>query len=101
MTAVGETLRLKAVLFDLGGTLIKTAEISEIFRRILEVHGVKADSSRILEAHEVNEKEFDIAAGTVELGMAFWNDWNLAIINSLGIEKDAQFLARAEVLLYF
>ncbi len=93
MTVVGETLRLNAALFDLGGTLIKTAEVPEIFRRILEAHGVKADCSRILEAHKVNEKGFDIAAGTVESGMAFWNNWNLAIINSLGIEKDAQFLA--------
>lgn len=39
----GEILNFKAVLFDLGGTLIRTAEVPEIFRRILEAHGVKAD----------------------------------------------------------
>jgi len=87
-------MKLKAVLFDLGGTLIKTAEVPEIFRRILEKHGVKADFAKILEAHRANEKKFNVETGQVELGMAFWHSWNLAIVKSLGVEKDAQFLAR-------
>jgi putative hydrolase of the HAD superfamily len=86
-------MKLKAVLFDLGGTLIKTAEVPEIFRRILEKCGVKADFGQILEAHKSNEKEFDVDAGQAELGMAFWRNWNLAIVKSLGVEKDADFLA--------
>lgn len=87
-------MKLKAVLFDLGGTLIRTAEVPEIFSRILEAHGIKADPSRILEAHKANEKEFDIAACLIESGMAFWSNWNMVIIKSLGIEEDAQFLAK-------
>jgi len=87
-------MQFKAVLFDLGGTLIKTAEVPEIFRRILEKHGVKADFAQILKAHRANEKEFNVETGQVELGMAFWHNWNLAIVKSLGVEKNAQFLAR-------
>jgi putative hydrolase of the HAD superfamily len=87
-------MRLKAVLFDLGGTLIKTAEVPEIFRRILEKYGVKASFSQILEAHKANEKEFDVDTGQAELGMSFWHNWNLAIVKSLGVEKDADFLAQ-------
>ena len=33
--------KFKAVLFDLGGTIIKTLEVPEIYRKILEVYGVK------------------------------------------------------------
>jgi putative hydrolase of the HAD superfamily len=89
----GEILRLKAVFFDLGGTLIKTADVPEIFRRILWAYGVKADPSLILEAQKANEKELDIESGVIESGMAFWNSWNLAIIKRLGVERDARFLA--------
>ncbi len=36
-------MRYKAVLFDLGGTLVKTADIPEIFRRILETFGFRVE----------------------------------------------------------
>jgi putative hydrolase of the HAD superfamily len=87
-------MKFRAVLFDLGGTLIRTAEVPEIFRRILGIYGVKADFDRILEAHKTNEKEFDIEAGMVKSGMAFWHSWNMAIIKRLGVKRDVQFLAR-------
>ena len=87
-------MKFRAVLFDLGGTLIRTAEVPEIFRRILDVYGVKADFDRILEAHKANEKEFDVEAGVVKSGMAFWHSWNVAIIKRLGVKRDVQFLAR-------
>lgn len=87
-------MKFEAVLFDLGGTLIKTAEVPEIFRRILETYGVKANFDQILEAHKANEKEFDVETGQAKLGMAFWHIWNLAVIKSLGVKRDAQFLAR-------
>ena len=87
-------MKFRAVLFDLGGTLIRTAEVPEIFRRILGIYGVKADFDRILEAHKTNEKEFDIEAGTVKSGMAFWHSWNMAIIMRLDVKRDVQFLAR-------
>ena len=90
----GELMKFKAVLFDLGGTLIKTAEVPEIFRKILRTYGVKADPDQIFEAHKANEKEFDVETGQAELGMTFWHSWNLAIIKRLGVERDAQLLAR-------
>lgn len=87
-------MKFKAVLFDLGGTLIKTADVPEIFRKILRVYGVEADLDQIFAAHKANEKEFNVETGQAELGMVFWHNWNLAIIKSLGVKRDAPLLAR-------
>lgn len=87
-------LQVKAVLFDLGGTLIKTAEIPEIFRRILGTCGLTVSFDQILEAHEANKREFDATAGQIEFGNEFWNKWDLKILKRLGINKNAEFLAK-------
>jgi len=88
-----EEMKLKAALFDLGGTLVKTVEVPEIFRRILGIYGVEADLDQILEAHEANEKEFNVEIGLIELGYSFWRKWNLKLMSRLGISNDAEFLA--------
>lgn len=69
-------MQFQAVLFDLGWTLIKTAEIPEIYRRILETYGVKVSSDDILRTHRENEKEVDVVKGQIELGRDFWIRWN-------------------------
>jgi putative hydrolase of the HAD superfamily len=86
-------MKLKAVLFDLGGTLIQTIEVPQIFKRILEIYGVEADTDQILEALEANQKEFNLEEGLVELGYSFWRKWNLKLLSRLGITSDAAFLA--------
>ncbi len=85
--------RFKAVLFDLGGTLIKTLDVPKIFRRILEAHEVKVSSDKIAEAHSANQKEFDVEE-MVRFGQAFWVKWNLKILERLGIQSRKEFLAR-------
>lgn len=87
-------MKIKAVLFDFGGTLIKTVEVPEIFKRILTTYGVKVNSNQILKAHRANEKEFDVDVGQIELGENFWSKWNLKILERLGIEENAEFLAK-------
>jgi len=87
-------MKVKAVLFDLGGTLIKTAEVPEIFRRILAAYGIRVSRRDILKAHRLNQADsIDVAAGQIELGMAFWKDWNLKILEKLGIKRNSEFLA--------
>lgn len=87
-------MRVKAVLFDLGGTLTKTADIPEIIKRILEIYGVEVSSDHILEAHRANESEFDVVEGQLELGQHFWVKWNRGILGKLGIHENREFLAR-------
>lgn len=87
-------MTFKAVLFDLGGTLIQTAEIPEIFMRILETYGVKIDSNRVLEAYAANEQEFSVEDGQIELGDAFWSQYDLKLLRRLGIEDNAEYLSK-------
>jgi len=85
---------VKAVLFDLGGTLIKTAEIPRIYKRILKAHGVMVSADKIARAHRENERNVDVVEGQAKLGRAFWVRWNLGILENLGIEENVEFLAR-------
>jgi len=90
MPSVG---KFKAVLFDLGGTLVKTLDASEIYARILEVYGVKVSSDDAAKAHRENEREFDFKK-RAEFGQDFWVEWNLKILERLDIQKNREFLAR-------
>lgn len=87
-------MRVKAVLFDLGGTLIKTAEVPEIYKRILKRFGVNVTSGEILKAHRANEEEFDIAKGQLEFGQDFWIKWNLRVLERIGITENIEYLAQ-------
>ncbi len=87
-------MKYKAVLFDLGGTLVKTLDVPEIFRRILETYGFRVDADEIRKAHETNQKEMDAEAGQVKLGMAFWTKWNATILRKIGIENEADLLGQ-------
>jgi putative hydrolase of the HAD superfamily len=86
-------MKFKAVLFDLGGTLVKTVEVPQIFKRILGVYGVEVNPDQILEAHEANAKEFNVEIGLIESGYSFWRQWNLKLLSRLGISNNAEFLA--------
>lgn len=85
-------MRVRAVLFDLGQTLIKTAEVPEIYRRILETYGVNVLSDQVLEAHQANEKGFDVE-DMVEMGQDFWIKWNLKVLERVGVQENNKFLA--------
>lgn len=87
-------MKYKAVLFDLGGTLVNTVDISEIFRRILETFGFRVDVDEISKALETNRSNLDVEAGQVELGESFWTKWNANLLIEVGIESDTEHLAR-------
>ncbi|MEM1515633.1 MAG: HAD-IA family hydrolase [Thermoproteota archaeon] len=85
---------LKAVLFDLGGTLIKTAPPAEIIKRILENHSVKRSIDEIALAHkfaEDNTLPEDYNLSYYE----FWTKWNRRIFDRLGILDEDCSLARS------
>jgi len=85
--------KFKAVLFDLGGTLIKTVEIPEIFKRILEKYGVSTCSEDITKAHKESEHEFSVET-MVELKEGFWVKYNSCVLEKLGINENREFLAK-------
>jgi len=87
-------MQVKAVLFDLGGTLIKTAAIPVIYKRILETYGVKASFDGILKAHRSNERDVDVVEGQLKLGRDFWIKWNLRVLEEIGVQQNREFLAK-------
>jgi len=91
---VGIKMNVKAVLFDLGGTLVKTAEVPKIFTRILAKCGIEVDTRQVLKAQSENEKEFDMSQGQIERGENFWPEWNARILERIGIGENVQFLAK-------
>ena len=84
--------QVKAVLFDLGGTLIKTAEIPLVLKRILGDCGV------IRSLEEVSEvwKKVDEGLNFRELPVLleeFWVRWNVRILRNLGVDSGVRRLA--------
>ena len=84
---------VKAVLFDLGGTLVFTTEIPEVYRRMLEAHGIKRSLQEISNAHKETEKHLDIQKLAV-LFEEYWIRWNLQILRRLGIKENMKALAK-------
>lgn len=86
-------MQVKAVIFDLGGTLIKTADIPEIFKRILQNYGVNVPIEEIRKAHRGVE-ESEVVEGMLEGGQDFWIGWNLKVLEKVGLQADRDFLAK-------
>jgi putative hydrolase of the HAD superfamily len=84
--------QVKAVLFDLGGTLVHTTEIPKVYRRILEAHGIKRSLQDISHAHRETEEHLDIRELTL-LFEEYWIKWNLQILKRLGIKENMRVLA--------
>jgi putative hydrolase of the HAD superfamily len=82
---------IKAVLFDLGGTLIKTAPVPIIFERILLSHGIRVQGN-------VDEAFLDEVAKEMvhnyELPFRdFWRIYNAKILRKMGLSEDLEKLA--------
>ena len=85
--------KIKAVMFDLGGTIIESVEPAEVFHKILEDHGVHVSIEKIREAHRKNQSEHD-ANDMAEQGMEYWDKWNARLLRRIGIDENREMLAR-------
>ena len=86
-------MALKAVLFDLGLTLTKTASFSEIYRRILARFWVKVSTDDIVRAQKATEIEFDVADYDESRRKEIWTNYNVSILEKLGVKDKRVFLA--------
>ena len=84
---------LKAVLFDVGLTLTKTAPFPEIYRRILVRFGVKVSIGDIVRAQKATESEFDAANYPFNGRKEYWTEYNASLLEKLGIQERRIFLA--------
>jgi putative hydrolase of the HAD superfamily len=86
-------MALKAVLFDLGLTLTRTASFQEIYRQILGRFGVTASLDDIARAQETTESEVDTSTYDENRREEFWTNYNASLLKKLGITDNGVFLA--------
>lgn len=86
-------MTLKAVLFDLGLTLIHTVSFPEIYRRILAKFNVNISINDIIEAQNSTATEFDISTYNKHRREEFWVDYNVTLLKKLDIQENIVFLA--------
>lgn len=86
--------KIKAILFDMGGTLVRLESAPEIYTRILKAHGIELPIEETENAWEKAKKSLDFKR-MPELGGNFWVKINLLILENLGIKYNALPLAEA------
>lgn len=86
--------RIKAVLFDLGGTLVHVGSAPETFYKILKAHGIERSVADISAAWEKANKRLGVEK-MADFGAGFWVNFNLLVLEGLGIKENALFLAEA------
>lgn len=92
---VSESLRIKAVLFDLGHTLVYSHH-EETLHRILETRGVIKSIEEVREAMIKGDRESEAKRHTVLPALEFYTELNLAYLKHLGIADEEQARKLAE-----
>jgi len=89
---VPKALKVKAVLFDLGNTLVNQQPY-EPFQRIMQANGVFKPIEDLREAFEKGSKEFDVEKHKPLGPHEFYVQWNMSILKHLGITRSVRKLA--------
>jgi len=84
--------QVKAVLFDLGGTLIKTSEIPHVMKKILENRGITHSFEEISQAWKKAEKGLNFR-DLPNLLDEFWVKWDIRILSNLQVKSNTRALA--------
>ena len=84
-------MTIRAVLFDLGGTLIRTAPVPTIFERILSNHGIRA-KGRVDEAF-LGEVANEMANNHGLPYREFWRIYNGKTLRKMGVSGNIDELA--------
>ncbi len=73
---------IKAVLFDLGGTLVKVPDPWPVIESFLEEKGISKTEDEISRAVQKAESSF---GPDYYVTSSFWKEWNLRVLENLGI----------------
>ncbi len=85
--------QVKAVIFDLGGTLIKTSEIPHVMKKILEDSGINRSLDKISKVWLKVHKETNYQDLKTLLD-EFWVQWNQRILFNLDLKSENRKLAK-------
>lgn len=86
---------LKAVLFDLGETLVRIADVAEIHTRILDAHGIHRTREEIIAANKTAEIQLGLELMKT-MSDEFWVKRNTLFLEQLGVsgrEDLARFIS--------
>ncbi len=86
--------KIRAVLFDMGGTLVKPEPTPKVFKKILKAHGIILPIEKISKATEKAREKLGIEK-MMELGNKFWVNFNFIVLKYLGIKDYVLPLAEA------
>jgi len=89
---VPKPLKVKAVLFDMGNTLVFQHPL-EAFQRILQAKGIAKSIDEVREAFEKNSRDFDVEKHKPLGPHEFYVRWNMNILKHLGITRSVRRLA--------
>jgi len=89
---VPKTLKIKAVLFDLGNTLVYEQPY-EVFQSFLQAKGVFRSIEEIREAFEKCGNEFDVERHKALLPHEFHTQLNMVILKNLRVKRSVRRLA--------
>jgi len=85
-------LKTKAVLFDLGNTLVSLIAPEIVFHKIFNSFGINIPVENIKEAHEKTKNELGDVKYEPSYGRVsyeeFWNKWNSRVLAHLGLPED-------------
>jgi len=85
-------LNIKAVLFDIGNTLIRALKPEIAYQNIFSSLGIERSTDAIREALEVVEKELTESNYTSNYGKIpyerYWERWDASILKHLGIPQN-------------
>ena len=84
---------LKAVLFDLGLTIIRTLPFPEIYRRILSYFTITTSLENIIQAQQKTETEFETSKYDKKERKEFWTKYNAVLLKNLGIKDRISYIA--------
>jgi 2-haloalkanoic acid dehalogenase type II len=85
----------KAVLFDLGDTLVRIADVADIHQRILDAHGIHRTREDIIAANRTAEKQLGLELMKT-MSDEFWVKRNNLFLEQLGVfgrENLAKFIS--------
>jgi putative hydrolase of the HAD superfamily len=84
-------LKIKAVLFDLGDTLVYQQSF-EPFQKILRIHGIFKTLDEVQEAFKKAGGEFNVEDHLKLPSKEFYAEWNMTIMKHLGIDDPTRKL---------
>jgi len=89
-------LKVKAVLFDLGNTLVKSWVPEATFHKVLGSLGISRSVDEIKKALAKTDEEFDTLNYNSLYGKVsyrkFWNRWDSLVLRHLGLPKDKKLI---------